>query len=155
MLRFPYQDELLTGPPPPSMPVNANVRWRPLVPITIFGPGGLFRDFGRAVVDPAADDTVFPLDTAQRLGVQLRPDTGHRVRWRGQSHPLRFGDAELVLTDNIVVWRWSAVIGFSPAPLRYPILGQSGCLQFMDVNFWGADRMVEMEINRTYPGMSA
>lgn len=153
MMRFPYQDELLTGPPPPSLPASANVRSRPLVPVTIFGPGGLFRDFGRAVLDPAADDTVFPIDTAQRLGIQLRPDSGHRVRWRGQLHPLRFGDAELVLTDNIVVWRWSAVVGFSPAPLRYPILGQAGCLQFIDVNFLGADRIVEMEINRTFAGV--
>ena len=64
MLRFPYQDESLSGPPPPSLPVSAVVRWRPLVPVTILGLGGVFRDFGRAVLDPAADDTVFPLDTA-------------------------------------------------------------------------------------------
>ena len=88
MLRFPYQDEMLTGPPPPSLPASAVVRWRPLIPVTIFGPAGVFRDFGRAVLDPAADDTVFPLDTARRLGIPLRPDTGHRVRWRGQLHPL-------------------------------------------------------------------
>jgi hypothetical protein len=152
MLRFPYQDEALTGPPPPSLSAGAVVRWRPLAPVTILGPGGVFRDFGRAVLDPAADDTVFPLDTAQRLGIALRPDTGHRVRWRGQLHPLRFGDAELVLTDNTSVWRWPAVVGFSPAPLRYPILGQAGCLQFIDARFLGADRAVELETNRAYPG---
>jgi hypothetical protein len=39
MLRFPYQDEALTGPPPPSLPAGAVVRWRPLVPVTILGPG--------------------------------------------------------------------------------------------------------------------
>jgi hypothetical protein len=152
-LRFPYQDEMLTGPPPPSLPASAVVRWRPLIPVTIFAPGGLFRDFGRAVLDPASDDTVFPLSTAQLIGIHLRPDTGHRVRWRGQLHPLRFGDAELVITDNISVWRWPAVVGFSPAPIRYPILGQAGCLQFIDADFLGADRMAELEINRDYPGM--
>jgi hypothetical protein len=108
MLRFFYQDEVLTGPPPPSLPLSAVVRWRPLAPVTILGPGRVFRDFGRAVLDPAADDTVFPLDTARHLGISLRPDTGHRVRWRGQIHALRFGDADLVLTDNALVWRWSA-----------------------------------------------
>jgi hypothetical protein len=123
-----------------------------LIPVTILGPGGQVRDFGRAVVDPAADDTVFPLDTAQRVGARLRPDTGHRVRWRGQLHPLRFGDVELLLTDNVISWRWSAVVGFSPAPLRYPILGQSGCLQFMDAHFLGADLVVELETNRSYSG---
>jgi hypothetical protein len=152
MLRFLYQDEPLTGPAPPSLPAGAQVRWRPLVPVTVIGPGGQLRDFGRAVVDPAADDTVFPLDTAWRIGVRLRPDTGHRVRWRGQLHPLRFGDVELLLTDNASVWRWPAVVGFSPAPLRYPILGQAGCLHFMDTRFLGADRWVDLETNRSYPG---
>jgi hypothetical protein len=120
--------------------------------VSIIGPHGLLRDFGRAVVDPAADDTVFPLDTARRIGARLRPDTRHRVRWRGQLHPLRFGDVELSLTDNRSVWRWPAVVGFSPAPLRYPILGQAGCLQFIDARFLGADLLVELEINRSYPG---
>jgi hypothetical protein len=36
----------------------------------------MMRDFGRAVLDPAADDTVFPLDTARRIGISLRNDTG-------------------------------------------------------------------------------
>ena len=153
MLRFAYQAEMLTGPPPPSLPSGVLYRSRPLIPVTIIGPSGLVRDFGRAVVDPAADDSVFPLDTAARIGVVLRPDTGHRVRWRGQLHPLRFADVELVLTDNLVVWRWPAVVAFSPAPLRYPILGQSSCLQFIDARFLGADLVVELETNQTYPGM--
>jgi hypothetical protein len=75
------------------MPANVNVRWRPLVPLTIFGPGGLFRDFGRAILDPAADDTVFPLDTAQRLGIQLRPDSGHA--FAGATNPIRSASAML------------------------------------------------------------
>jgi len=100
MLTFPYLDEPLTGPAPPSLPASAVVRWRPLVPVSILGPSGIVRDFGRAVLDPAADDTVFPLDTAVRLGAQLVPDTGHRIRWRGQMHPLRFGNVELLLTET-------------------------------------------------------
>jgi hypothetical protein len=152
MLRFPYQDELLTGPAPPSLAAGATVRWRPLVPVEIFGPSGLSRQFTRAVVDPAADDTVFPLDTARQIGAVLRPDTGHRVRWRGQLHPLRFGDVELVLEDGTRIWRWPAVIGFSPAQIRYPILRTAGCLQFMDARFRGADRIAELETNPTFPG---
>jgi len=152
MLRFPYQDEVLTGRALPSLLSGALVRWRPFVPVTILGPGGIYRDFGRAVLDPAADDTVFPLDTAARLGIPLRPSTGHGVRWRGQLHPLRFGDAILLVTDNSSVWRWPAVVGFSPAPIRYPILGQAGCLQFLNAHFLGADLAVELETNRDYPG---
>jgi hypothetical protein len=152
MLSFPYQDEVLTGPAPPSLPPTATVRWRPLIPVTIIGPGGLTRDFGRAVLDPAADDTVFPLDTTRRIGARLHSDTGHRVRWRGQPHPLRFADVELLLTDGISTWRWHAVVGFSPAPLRYPILGQAGVLQFIDARFLGADLLIELETNRTFAG---
>jgi hypothetical protein len=152
MVRFSYQDEPLTGPEPPSLPPGTLVRWRPLVPVTIIGPGGLQRDFGRAILDDAADDTVFPLDTAGSLGVGLYPDTGHRARWRGQLHALRFGKVELVLTDFRSTRGWPAMVGFSPAPLRYPILGQTGCLQFMDPRFLGADLVAELETNRTYPG---
>jgi hypothetical protein len=152
MLRFPYQDELLTGPAPPSLPAGATVRFRPLVPVEIIGPTGLSEQFTRAVVDPAADDTVFPLDVARQIEVVLRPDTGHRVRWRGQLHPLRFGDVELVLDDGTGVWRWPAIVSFSPAPIRYPLLGTAGCLQFMDARFRGADLMVELETNATVPG---
>jgi hypothetical protein len=152
MLRCPYQDELLTGPSPPSLPAGTTVRWRPLVPVDILGPTGLMRHFGRAVLDPAADDTVFPLDTAHRLGVRLRPDTGHRLRWRGQLHPLRFGDVELILADDASECRWPAVVAFSPAPIRYPILGTSFCLQFFDARFLGADLIAELDPNPAYPG---
>jgi hypothetical protein len=128
------------------------VRWRPLVPVSIHGPSGLVRQFSRAVMDPAADDTVFPIDTATRIGAVLRPVSGHRVRWRGQLHPLRFGDVELVLEDNGSSCRWPAVVGFSPAPLRYPILGQSSCLQYFDTRFLGIDLILELEINPSFPG---
>lgn len=118
----------------------------------IIGATGLSRQFIRAILDPAADDTVFPLDTARQIGVVLRPDTGHRVRWRGQLHPLRFGDLELVLEDGTAVWNWSATVGFSPAQIRYPLLGTAGCLQFMDARFRGADLIVELGTNHTFPG---
>jgi hypothetical protein len=152
MLRFLYQAEPLTGPAAPSKPAAAAVHWRPLVPVTVIGSGGVTRDFGRAVLDTGADDTVFPLGTALHIGAQLLPDTGHRVRWRGQLHPPRFSKVELMLTDDTSVWRWPAVVAFSPAPLRYPILGQAGCLQFMNARFLGAVLLAELEANRTYPG---
>jgi hypothetical protein len=152
MLWFPYQDEPLAGPPPPSLPAGATVRWRPLVPVDILAPTGLVRRFGRAVLDPAADDTVFPHDTARRLGIRFLPDTGQRLRWRGHLHPLRFGDVELLLADDASVCRWPAVVAFSPAPIRYPILGNCGCLQFFDVRYLGADRLAGLIPNRSFPG---
>ena len=155
MMQFPYQAEPLSGPPPPSLPATATVRWRPLVPVTLIGPTGKRRLFARAVLDPGADDTVFPLAVAGLLGVVLRPDSGHGLRWHGQGYPLRFGDVALELDDGRQVWRWSAVVGFSPAPLRYPLLGISGCLQFFDARFLGESRFVELETNQSYPGTTA
>ena len=155
MIEFPYQDEPLSGPPPSSLLPSATVRWRPLVPVIIIGPTGKQRFFTRAVLDPGADDTVFPLAIAGLLGVTLRTHSGHGLRWRGQAYPLRFGDVELELSDGSQVCRWLAVVGFSQAPMRYPILGLSGCLQFFDALFLGEDRMVRMEVNRSYPGTIA
>jgi hypothetical protein len=152
MLQFAYQDEGLGGSPPPSLPASATVRWRPLVPVTLFGPTGRRRFFPRALLDPGADDTVFPLVIAGLIGVALRPDSGHVLRWRGQGHALRFGDVSIELSDGAEVWRWSAVIGWSPAPLRYPILGIAGCLQFMDACFLGERRIAQLEVNASFPG---
>lgn len=152
MLRFPYQDEPLSGPAPPSLPPSAAVRWRPLVPVTIIGPTGKRRVFPRAVLDPGADDTIFPLAVAGLIGAALRPDGGHSLRWRGQGYSLQFGDVELELSDGTQIQRWSAVVGFSPAPLRYAILGLCGCLQYFDARFLGESRFIELEANRSFLG---
>jgi hypothetical protein len=120
--------------------------------VTIVGPAGIVRHFGRGLLDSAADDTVFPLDTAGRIGARLRADTGHRIGWRGQVHPLRFGDVELELADGAGTYRWPAVVGFSPAPILYPILGQGGCLHFIDARFRGYSLVAELDANPSYPG---
>jgi hypothetical protein len=119
--------------------------------VTVIGPTGR-RFFPRALLDPGADDTVLLLAIAGLIGVALLADTGHGIRWRGQSYSLRFGAVELELSDGSAVWRWPAVVAFSPAPIRYPILGICGCLQFFDARFRGADRVVELDTNRSYPG---
>jgi hypothetical protein len=152
MSRFPYQPEPLHGPLPPSLPPGTTVRWRPLAPVAMLGPTALVRRFSRALLDSGADDTSFPLDTVTRLNVPLISDMGQRVRWRGQVYSLRFGPVELELSDGQSTWRWRAVVGFSPAPISYPILGTGGYLQFMDARFLGADLVVELETNRLYSG---
>ena len=124
-----------------------------MVPVAIVGPTGLTRGFVRAILDPAADDTVFPLDTAWKIGVRLWPDSGHRVRWRGQLHALHFGGVELVLADDATQYRWPAIVAFSPARIGYPILGNSGCLQYFDVRFLGTDLIAELVPNLSYSGI--
>jgi hypothetical protein len=107
------------------------------------------------VLDPGADDTVFPLAIAALLGVNLRSPSGHGLRWRGQAYVLRFGDVELELSDGIQVYRWPAVIAFSQAPLHYPILGLSGCLQYFDATYLGEDRIIRMSANGSFIGTIA
>ena len=138
ILRFPYLVELIQGPPPPSLPQSARGRWRPLIPVTVFGPAGSSLAFGRALVDPGADDTLFPLDVATYLGIPLLPATGHAMRWRGQRSALRFGTVELAFVDddgNTI--RWPATVAFTVAGVRYPLLGVAGCLEFFDAKFLG------------------
>jgi hypothetical protein len=37
---FPYQSALIIGQPAPNLPPGTLLRWRPLVPITIYHPHG-------------------------------------------------------------------------------------------------------------------
>jgi len=113
------------------------------------------RRFQRALVDPGADDTVFPLELVDRLRMVLRPDTGQKLRWRGEVYQLRYGDAELELADGDTLYRWTTVVCFSRAPIPYRILGYAGCLEFFNVTFRGADQTVEIEPNLSYPGTIA
>lgn len=152
MLQFPYLPVPLVGPVPPSSSAGASCRFRPFVPITIRGPAGQSRYYRRALVDPGSDDTIFPLVIASRIGVKLRPDSGHRLRWTGQAYPLRFGDVQLELSDGTTVWRWPAIVAFCDAPIPYRLLGYAGCLEFMDVLFRGGDRIVELNVNSLFPG---
>jgi hypothetical protein len=124
-----------------------------LVPVTIFSPSGQSRRFRRALVDPGSDDTIFPIDVATLLGVVLRPDTGHRIRWRGQLHPLRFGDVVLEISDATSTLRWPTVVAFTAAQIRYPLLENAGCLEQLNVSFLGVDRIVEIDTNAAYKGI--
>jgi len=149
-MRFPYQEELLSGPAPPSLPVGATTRWRPLIPVQVVGPGGVSRHYPRALA--CLGWHRFHAGHGSPHWSTAGPETGHRVRWRGQLQPLRFGDIELVLNDGVSTWRWGAVVGFSPAPLRYPILGNAGCLQYIDALFRGVDLLVELSTNGSFAG---
>jgi len=152
ILRFPYLTEPLFGPSAPSLPAGARSRWRPLVPVTVQGPNGRSVAFGRALVDPGADDTVLPLDVAALLAVSFYPVTSHSLRWRGQGYSLRYGQVTLELADDEgEILAWAAVAAFTTAPLRYPLLGICGCLEFLDVTFRGADHLIEFQSNASFP----
>jgi hypothetical protein len=76
------------------------------------------------------------------------------MTWRGQRFALRFGLVELELADDAgQVLRWQATVAFTAANIRYPLLGNAGCLQFMNTKFLGLDHAVELEPNPSFPAI--
>jgi hypothetical protein len=56
-----------------------------------------------------------------------------------------------MVADDASTYRWSTVAAFTRAPIKFSLLGHTGCLQYFDTRFLGADRAVELEANWTYP----
>jgi hypothetical protein len=177
MLRFPYrrlQPERLpaAAPPAPSL-VRRFLRFltgkpaaeagpqsrateasendaRPFVSVRIQGPvTGRWLKYG--LLDTGAQYTLFPAALAEALGIVPGGDK-QTIRWRGQPYPVEFHHVELELKDGGTVWRWRARAGFTSAPLAYALLGQRGCLEFLDATFQGADQVAQLDINRMFPG---
>jgi hypothetical protein len=74
------------------------------------------------------------------------------MRWRGQQYSLRFGEVELELMDDRGnTLRWPAVVAFTAVNMRYPLLGVSGCMEFLDVRFLGKDRELSWKPIPTFP----
>jgi hypothetical protein len=67
---------------------------------------------------------------------------------------VRYGEVRLELTDGSTTWSWPARVAFSAAPIRYPLLGQAGCLQYLDATFLGVDRVAVLDVNPSYPGVT-
>src|SRR5205807_2358316 len=96
--------------------------------------------------------TLFSLPVAAEIGVAFLPHAGAHI-YRGRRFSIQYARVELELNDGNALWSWPAIIGFSEAKFRYPLLGQSGCLEFMDVTFKGKDQLVLLETNDSYPGL--
>jgi hypothetical protein len=65
---------------------------------------------------------------------------------------MQYSRVELELADNLGTLAWSATVAFSAAPIRYPLLGNAGCLEFLDATFFGERRVVELQANSSFPG---
>ena len=148
-LRFPYQ---LAAVGHAVLPLGGRwVRPRPLVPITVMGP----RDsrLRMALVDTAADDTVFPEVLAGLIGVDLTSaPAGTAGGVGGLTFAVRYAQVTLRLTDGREFREWPAWVGFTAARLVHPLLGFAGCLQFFSVLALGDREEVELIANRLYPG---
>ena len=109
---------------------GARIRQKPVVPLRIIGPTGDYIPNG--LVDSAADDVVFPLDAAARIGIDLSQAPQLQAQGVGsvQSAGLLFAPVILELSDGNETCRWRAMVAFTAAPMRLPLLGIAGGLEY-------------------------
>jgi hypothetical protein len=108
-----------------------------------------------AILDTAADDTVFPEELAGKIGIDLtNAPTGMAEGVGSTAVPVKYVQVTLRLTDAAGRERreWPAWVGFTSAPLPYPLLGFAGCLQFFTATSRGDLEEVEPTANSLYPG---
>jgi hypothetical protein len=150
-LLFPYYQVKVRRPVVPLG--GRTVRPRALVRTTVIGPSGT--DISDCLLDTGADDTVFPDAFASRLGLDLsNAPLGEVVGVASTPVPIRYAEVTLRLTDGREFCEWLAWVGFTAAPLRQPLLGFAGCLQFFDATFRGGREQVELVTNTLYLGRS-
>ena len=148
-MRFPYH---LIRVGRPALALGGRwVRPQPLIHVSLVGPAAARPVLG--VLDTAADDTVFPDYVAARIGIDLTgAPVGSSSGVGGISAPLRYAQVKLRVAGGGEFREWPAWVGFSPVPMRYPMLGFAGFLQFFAATFHGDREEVELTINRLYPG---
>jgi hypothetical protein len=129
------------------------VRYRPIIAVRVSGPGGTWILDG--LLDSGSDDTIFPEWVAAMIGVDLTIAVEHDIQLAGRGKPLRcrFLPITLRITDGIQeTYEWEAVAGFVAVPLRCPLLGQAGFLEYFDLTFQGADHSALLSPNPTFAG---
>ncbi len=128
-----------------------NYRARPVIPVTIIGPSNSRLTAG--LVDPGADDTIFHQTFAQHLGIDLSSAplmTGSGVGMVPLS--MRIAEVTFRLHDGREQREWRALVGFTSAKLRQPLLRYAGFLQYFTAKFDTVNEDVELDTNANYPG---
>jgi hypothetical protein len=146
---FPYLP-LPTKMPVPSLG-GASVRYRPIVPVRIFGPLGSRLFDG--CLDCASDDAIFPVSLARKLGIDLRGAAQGEARPVGGTVvPYSYATVTLRLSDGVETCEWQALVGFVDLPLRWALLGHAGFLDFFDTDLRGARREACLTPNTLFAG---
>jgi hypothetical protein len=122
---------------------GAAVRHKPLIPLTIIGPKGGWSPY--VSLDTSADDVVFRLGTAARLGIDLSGAPQLRASGvGGQTAVVYYAPVILVLTDSRDTYRWRATVGFTSAFMKFPLFGIAGGLEFFRTTLDGPRKQVEL-----------
>jgi hypothetical protein len=136
--------------PVPSLK-GARIRHLPLVPIWLTYAGADIAFNG--LVDSAASNVVIPLGVAHRLGIDLtHAPVGQSRQAGGAWLQYRYEPGQLRLSDGRETCLWHAVVGFLDAPMPWALLGQAGCLEYLDAFLYGARREVEITPNGAFAG---
>lgn len=148
-LTYPYQSEQRNHPIP-SLPGRSD-RPRPLISVCGIGPTGSWVRDG--LLDTGADDTVFPQLAARIMGIDLTNAPTGIAKGVGLSPVLvRYAVVTLRIVTAQERRQWQAWVAFTAVPMRRPLLGYAGFLQFFDAVFRGAREEVELTINHRYQG---
>lgn len=148
-MRFPYQ-KIRVGRPAPTLR-GRWVRPQPLINVSLVCPTGAL--VVQRIIDTGADDTVFPDSAAARIGLDLTgAPTGASSGVGGVPVPLRYAQVKLRATSGGEFREWPAWVGFTSIPIRYPMLGFAGFLQYFTATFHGDLEEVELAVNSLYPG---
>ena len=144
MIQFPYQGYEVQGKESP----RSDSVYRPEVEIRLIGPKG-FRDFS-ALADTGADETLFSIDLADRLGLEIRDEDRTLIRGiEGTATTIWYAQVNLEVLTPGGGPRWSARVGFYLG--TRPILGHAGFLDHFTARFNGRAKTLTLTPNGTAP----
>jgi hypothetical protein len=127
------------------------MRPRPLLTVTLLSPTRAYPEV--ALLDTGADDTIFPERLAAKLGLDLsNAPVGEASGISTGPAQLRYARVALRLAAPGERREWEAWVGFTSIPLKYPLLGFAGFLQYFTATFHGDREEVELTVNGLYPG---
>jgi hypothetical protein len=105
-------------------------------------------------LDPGSDETIFPLRAAAQAKIDLSNAPTGLISGVGFGVvQLRYAEVTLRIAGVNELREWRAWVGFTAAPLKRPLLGFAGFLQFFTAHFYGDREEVELDVNSLYPGM--
>jgi hypothetical protein len=128
-------------------------RHRPIIAVRVTGPAGSWILDG--LLDSGSDDTVLPEWLAAVIGIDLNLAVSLDVHLAGRGKPLRcrYHSITFRITDGkLESYEWDAIVGFVAVPLKYPLLGHAGFLQYFDLTLQGADHVATLVPNRSFAG---
>jgi predicted aspartyl protease len=126
-------------------------RPQPVIPVSVIGPKGTH--LGDCLLDTGADDTVFPESVADKLGIDLtNAPVGEASGVGLVTARIRYALVTLRVATGQERREWPAWVAFTSAPMKRPLLGFAGFLQFFTAKFEGDREEVELIVNSLYPG---